>query len=118
MSTVAVLPIPEISDLDVAFGVDALKWMPPMDEIPAEFKVQGFGPKSPEWNRIVSRWFFNGLPATTKFVAKDGVDGKAALRVIKATMGSFEPKHEHKEACCAYMLASWFEKVTGWEAKS
>lgn len=31
MST-ATLPVPVISDLDVAFAADALSWMPPMDE--------------------------------------------------------------------------------------
>ncbi|MCR4341617.1 MAG: hypothetical protein NUW01_17215 [Gemmatimonadaceae bacterium] len=112
MSTV--LPVPEISGLDAAFPADALSWMPPWDEIPPEFRDMNRGT---EWNRIVRQWFFSGLPATTKFKAKKGIDERAALRAISATMGSWAPKHEHKEAATAYMLSCWFESVKGWEKR-
>lgn len=42
--------------------------------------------------------------------AKPGVDAHKALRAIKAVLGSYEPKHEHKEAACAFMLSEWFDK--------
>ena len=105
------MKIPEISDLDFAFPSDALEWMPKKEDIPEQF-WRG----STEWNKIVSTWFFRGLPGTSDFIPKDGVDAKKALRAVKATMGSFAPKHEHKEAACAYMLSEWFERVEGWEA--
>lgn len=114
MSTTATLPIPEISDLDVVFGADALKWMPAWDDIPKDF--QNMNGRT-EWNRIVSRWFFSGLPASTEFHPREGVDPPAALRVIKATLGSYAPKHEHKEAAVAYMLSCWFTKITGWDKR-
>lgn len=111
-ATETTLPVPDLDGVDVAFGADALSWMPKMEDIPAEFKRW----PGTEWNQIVNRWFFSGLPKGTEFVPKPGIDGDAALRAIKATIGSFAPKHEHKEAAAAYMLASWFKKVKGWKA--
>jgi len=113
VSIETMLRVPEITGLDCVFGVNALAWMPPMSEIPAEYRD-----RNNVWNSIASKWFFDGLPASTKFHGKKGVDEKAALRVIGATLGSFAPKHEHKEAAVAYMLASWFDKVTGWKVTS
>jgi hypothetical protein len=104
------LAIPEVSDVDIAFAARALDWMPSWDEIPEEFK---YG--DTEWNKIVSRWFFRGLSEKVEFHPKKGVDAEKAFRVIQATMGSFAPKHEHKEAACAYMLSEWFTKIKNWK---
>ena len=43
---------------------------------------------------------------------KEGVDTKKALRHVKAVLGSWEPKHEHKEAGVAFLLNEWFDDVT------
>ena len=111
--TWTMLPIPEVSDIDIAFGASALNWMPKREDIPEEFK---FMRGKSEWNEIAAAWFFKGLPSTVEFVPKEGVDSQKALRVIQATLGSFAPKHEHKEEAVAYMLASWFKKVKGWKS--
>ncbi len=47
----------------------------------------------------------------TKFVSKPGIDETDAKRHLKAVLGSFAPKHEHKEAACAYLMSLWFEDV-------
>ena len=60
---------------------------------------------------MVSRWFFSGLPKETRFVPKTGIDEAAAKAHLRAILASFEPKHEHKEAGCAYLLSKWFEDV-------
>lgn len=44
-----------------------------------------------------------------RLTARPGVDRDKALVAIKAALGSFEPKHEHKEAGCAFLLHEWFE---------
>ena len=106
------LAVPEISKSDRAFPADALDWMPAWDEIPEEYRDRNNGTV---WNKIVRRWFFSGLPEKVAFYPKDGVDAERAVAVVQATLGSFAPKHEHKEAACAYMLASWFTKVEHWE---
>lgn len=104
MATEAMVP-KKVTDADWAFGnIDGL--MVPMAAIPVEFQ-RG----RTKWNHIQSRWFFSGLPKGTDFKAKDGVDGKLALRHLGAIQRSFEPKHEHKEACVAYLMSLWFDDV-------
>lgn len=100
------MKVPEISDVQFAFPAEALEWMPPMEEIPEEFK-RGHT----EQNKLASVWFVSGLPEGTKFYPKPGVDARAAVRAINATLSSYAPKHQHKEAAVAYMIASWFDKI-------
>ena len=107
----ALLPVPDVSGLDVVFGSDALSWMPAWEDIPDEYRNMN---ALTEQNKIVQQWFFRGLNPKVKFVPNPGVDKEKALAAIKATLGSYEPKHEHKEAAVAYMLASWFT-VKGWK---
>ena len=100
-----------VTDLELAFGGDVSRLLPPMDEIPEEFhRHPGTG-----WNRLVSAWFFRGLEAL-EVEPKEGIDKNAALRHVKAVMGSWQPKHEHKEAGIAYLLSQWFESAT-WTPK-
>jgi len=107
------LAIPELTAADVAFG--NIKHMPAYSTLPEDFRRHNGN----DYCRAVSSWFFDGgkgIPngleiGGMKFVAKPGVDSGKALRAIKAVLGSFEPKHEHKEAACAYMLSEWFEKA-------
>lgn len=82
------------------------EYLPDYASIPEEFK-QGHT----KWNQIVCEWFFNGLPKGTKFVPKDDIDKTEALRHIQTCLGSFQPKHEHKEAGVAYLLSLWFEDI-------
>jgi hypothetical protein len=95
----------EVTGLEIAFGGDMKKLLPPLNEIPEEFK-RG----RTKWNDIVSTWFFRGLK-NIKCKPKEGIDEKAALQHVRAIMASWEPKHEHKEAGCAYLLSEWFEDI-------
>lgn len=97
----------DVTALDLSFGGDMKQLLPAWDTIPKEFKNQD----GTNWNRIVSRWFFTGLPAETNFIPNDGIDPVIAKRHLKAVLASWEPKHEHKEAGCAYLLARWFKDV-------
>lgn len=81
-------------------------YLPPYEEIPEEFKRT-----KTKWNHVVCEWFFKGLPKGTKFVPKEGIDRERALRHIQTCLGSFEPKHEHKEAGVAYLMSLWFEDI-------
>ena len=106
------LAIPELTAADVAFG--GIKHMPKYETLPADFKRHNGN----DYCKAVTSWFYNGAKGSPdglivdgmKFTAKPGVDAGKALRAIKAVLGSFEPKHEHKEAACAFMLSEWFEK--------
>ena len=106
------LAIPELDRVSVAFG--DIKHMPKYETLPEEFRRHNGN----DYCRAISSWFFSGAKGTAdgliidnmKFTAKPGVDRAKALAAIKAVLGSFEPKHEHKEAACAFMLSEWFEK--------
>jgi len=108
------LPIP-VTGVDMAFGGDIDKLLPDYDSIPEEFTV---GCNHNKWNKIFSNWFFHGLDKDTDFIPKDGIDPKAALQHISAIMKSWAPKHEHKEAGCAYLLQLWFKDIIVPEKKT
>lgn len=98
-------PLP-VSQIDITFGGDMDALLPPWEEIPEEFKRD----RHP-FNKVVSKWFFGRLPPETDFRPKPGVDANAALRHVVAILRSFQPKHEHKEAGCAYLLSLWFTDI-------
>lgn len=96
-----------VSALDVAFPTSIDGFLPPYAEIPAEFKRHS----GTDWNRIMAQWFYSGLPKGTKFVPREAIDELAALKHLQYCLGSWEPKHEHKEAGVAYLMSLWFERV-------
>lgn len=105
------IPIPIVDGVSTVFG--DIKHMPKYETVPDEFKRH-----SNPWVQAVSHWFFVGAKAHpggieidgVKYTAKPTVDARAALSAIRAVLGSFEPKHEHKEAACAFMLSEWFDR--------
>jgi len=101
----------DVSAVDVAFPTNVEHLMPSYKEIPAEYKSG-----SNAWNRLVSTWFYKGIDATL-LVTKPDVDRAKAFRHLKAIMGSWEPKHEHKIAGVAYLMSQWFESPTKAESK-
>ncbi|MCA1064358.1 hypothetical protein QTG56_22320 (plasmid) [Rossellomorea sp. AcN35-11] len=100
-----------VNDVEIAFGGNMVKLLPTMEEIPSEYKNG-----SSKWNKVVGDWFFCGLK-NCKWEAREGVETKDALNHIKAIMSSFDPKHEHKEAGCAYLLSCFFHDVSYEKAK-
>lgn len=103
--TTPILPV-QVSGLDIAFGGNVRNLMPPMEEIPAEFtKFNGT-----KWNRVFGDFFYYGAK-DIKWIAKEGIDSTAASRHVRAIIGSFEPKHENKEAACAYLMSLWFDDI-------
>jgi len=101
----------DVSGLDLAFGGDMKKLLPPMNEIPEEFQDG-----RTKWNDLISGWFFRGL-TKLELAPREGVDKQKALRHVKAIMVSWEPKHEHKEAGCAYLMSQFFEDEFNYETK-
>jgi hypothetical protein len=92
----------QVKDVDIAFPASVVgTLLPPMDEIPKEFLSH-----SHPWCQFVSKLFFSGghLPASRK-----DIDRATAVRHLRCVMGSFEPKHEHKEAGAAYLMSLWYE---------
>ena len=106
-------PIAEVNKMDVVFGCNALNIMPKYEDIPDEFKNHN---KPTKWNQLITEWFFCGL-SKLKATPKEGVDEKKALAHIRSIFGSFEPKHEHKEAAAAFLMSEWFDDVEWEKAK-
>ena len=99
----------EVTDVLLAFPGEVTHLMPSEEEIPEEF-WQDDG----SWTqRLFADVFFSGVHNLT-LVPKPGIQPDVAWRHIRAIMGSFQPKHEHKEAACRFLLDSWFVKAT-WE---
>jgi hypothetical protein len=99
-----VFPIHPVNRLDMAFGGDVSKLLPPYADIPAPFKSDN----TRTWfHKLPIDWFYRGL-TSIQLTPRDGVDGEAALQHIRAVLVSFEPKHEHKMAGVAYLLDQWF----------
>jgi len=88
-----------------AYG-DELKKLLPSESVPEEF-YSGHNP----WSMIVAKWFFEGLPKGTLFIAKEGIHGEDVYKHVSSIMRSWEPKHEDKEAICAYLLSLWLERI-------
>ena len=94
----------DVDAVDLAFPGSVHHLMPKYDDIYEEYD------RGSKWsNRLFSDWFFRGIESVDGLVVRDGIDKAKALRHIKTVMGSFEPKHEHKEAACAYLFDKWFD---------
>jgi hypothetical protein len=91
-----------VDDVTFAFGGDVRNLMPPYEAIPDEFKRD-----SNPYVRFQRDWFYGGIPKDRMPAAKPGIDFKTAMRHLGTIQGSFEPKHEHKEAAVAYLASKW-----------
>ena len=69
-----------------------------------EATSRGFLNGHTKYNELFSDLFLNG--GKVKFKKEVDEDFKAqAWPYLRSFMGSFEPKHEHKEAICALLLS-------------
>lgn len=107
-------PVKDVSTLDMAFPCNVRELMPKWEDIPKEFRDSN---SRSQWNRFMSDWFYSGLESYD-LKPRDGVDVAKALRHLRTILGSFEPKHEHKEAAVAYLASQWFLPESTWTVKA
>lgn len=94
---------PEVTPADMVF--------PTFDTIPElleEAKERGFLYGHKPGNELFSKLFFNG--GSINF--KQDIDEEYRKRVwyyLRSFMGSFSPKHEHKDAICAMLMEEILE---------
>lgn len=100
----------ELNGVDAAFGPKGgiMQLLPKWEEIPEDFRNERGEAK--KWVKILGDWFFAGIKLTN-VVMKNDIEKKFAIRHIGCVMHSWEPKHEHKIAGCAYLLSLWFEEL-------
>lgn len=103
-------PIAKLDGIEVAFGPRRC-----LDIMPTYEECRKTRANWQKYETLVSDWFYLGL-ASFDATPRDGVNKDAAIRHIKSVLGSFEPKHEHKEAAVAYLIHEWFSDVK-WKAK-
>ena len=97
---------PTVVDLlTQAFPAGIMHLLPAYEDIPSQFKL-GSGVA---WNAWQAKWFYRGLDESDLPTPVDGVDYDIAMRHLKTIQGSWEPKHEHKEAAVAYLASLWFK---------
>jgi len=103
------LPIPEVSDVEMAFPTSA--HCPKWEDVPVEFKRgERYENTDHPWCKVASA-FALGLKPTTEWQAlpKEGVDPEKAWRAVHETLGSYRDRVEIKIASAAYMLSEWFD---------
>lgn len=97
----------EVDTLTLAFPANVIgTYLPTMSEIPEEFKNR----RNP-WDACITKLFFSGgrIPKT-----KEGIDQVTADRHVRTVLGSYEPKHQHKQAGAAWLMSLWYsEPVVG-----
>lgn len=98
-----------VTDLDIAFPAHVIgRLLPEMEDIPDKYKHPGEGDGIP-YIKFQQKWFYQGLKSEDLPTAKDGINLEHAIRHLQAVQGSFEPKHEHKEAGVAYLASLWLD---------
>lgn len=101
----------DVTRADMAFGSRMADLLPAMTLIPEDFRNER-GTEARKWIGVQRKWFFEGV-RRDDFVPRDGVDADKALAHIQAIQGSFEPKHEHKQAAVAWLMSRWFSDFKG-----
>lgn len=97
----------DVSDLEIMFATSTDKLMPAWKDLPKCYR--NMNNRRPSM-AFVEEWFFLGLKQV-KIIPREGVDLTKALRQLKACMGSFEPKHEHKVGGVGFLVDQFFEKA-------
>lgn len=106
MRKIAAMMPQEVGGIDISFPAKVSHLMPKYEDIPKEFKDG-----HTKWNDFFRDSFYCGI-SDLKLCPKAGIDPQKAIRHVRSVMGSFEPKHEHKEAAVAYLMSLWFEDAT------
>jgi hypothetical protein len=79
------------------------RYMVPRDKIPTDYKDKEF------FLGLQSRWFFCGLSKNELPAVREGVSEAEALRHLMLIQSSFDPSHEHKRDCVAWLMSLWFQ---------
>lgn len=96
-----------VDDVTLAFPAGVADLVPPREA--CEAALSQMPDRGRGWVEFQQRWFYEGLSGNAVVTPRDGIDPALAFRHLAAIQGSFEPKHEHKEAAVAYLASLWFE---------
>ncbi len=94
---------PEVSGLDMAFSTFKTD-----KNLLAEAKDRGFYNGHTPYNKLFSSLFYEGGKIKFKKGLNEEFKNKA-WKYCRSFMGSWEPKHEEKEAICAMLMSELLE---------
>ena len=111
MSVKLEFPFVEVDLFSVAFG-----GIPNYEQVvqacPDEFRRGSF--RNP-WCQVFSHMFFKGVKSEElslfHFKTQDPNIAEAQMLYLRTWMGSYEPRHEVKEAVCGWLLSLMLEDV-------
>lgn len=92
------LEFPEVTDVDIVFGRYPDDWFKKVLDMKEE-------PGDSKYNDMMEELFFKG----GKIPVNESLDiqyRKKGIRILKAILDSFSPKHEEKEKVCGLILKS------------
>jgi len=97
----------EVNDATLVFPAGIPNLLPPAKELPLEFVDESYN----LWKEIASSFIY-GTELKQDLRILPSLDSKTAQRHIQSIVGSFEPKHEYKEAAVAFLLSKWCKVST------
>lgn len=110
-----------VSMVQRAFPADIVgKKLPHIEEIPEAFRAvahigkyrhEAATDEARDWCRKVMHGLFFGGFLKPGFVPREGIDAETAFIHLDTCLRSFQPKHEHKEAGCAWLASLWFKDI-------
>jgi hypothetical protein len=91
----------DLDDVHLAFPAQVMGTLLPLEgDIPTT-------PTLSPWKNLAEQWFFHGLQGS--FTVKPHISTRTAARHLRACLGSYEPKQEHKIDGVAYLMSLWFD---------
>lgn len=96
-----------VSRVQQAFPADLGDLLPPLDLIPEVFQKGRAGHVS-TYARAMA---IGRIDESLALIKRDDVDSEVAWKHLCTIAGSFEPRHEHKEAALAWLISLWFRDV-------
>lgn len=97
------IDIPEVTDAEIAFPCQYQRLLPKWEDLTDEEKHL----RGPFCEALSKLFFSGGKLADHGITPKPGVELTKVMRYVRATLGDWGPKHEHKIGGIAHMLAKW-----------
>jgi len=98
---------PLVTDIDMAFPCRYRELLPKWEDLTEDEQAM----HGPFCNALSGLFFKGGKLADHGIAVRDGIDKDKVMRYIRATLGDFGPKHEHKIGGIAHMLAKWCDTI-------
>tara|TARA_Y100000310_G_scaffold250626_1_gene256904 strand:+ start:2403 stop:2825 length:423 start_codon:yes stop_codon:yes gene_type:complete len=103
------IPVPEVTKVDLAFPAMGEKIAPERKDIPEEFKcMHGHG--HPYWEKFWAPVWYQTREHTEMAMApREGVDAEKAYKALSVVLGCYGISQERKMEAMAFLTDQWFE---------